>query len=620
MADSIVPGLEFVLNIILGETPSRFFILGKTNVPLPPHLDDSAKKRGCIFIKWSYGERGTVFLLTNHADVAQSEEMIVLNLGFTRSPSFEHLSARHLLEQGLVSPQHVDHEAICGNVLVTCISQKQPSFCMYQNLTTTSQIHYWEERETILFSDTLRMLVPLVSSLELNQEAVPRHFLFRCVPGKMTYFKGVHKILCGQIAKFRENELQIEQLNRLDDWMPQKGISKVSPDVMDNFDMGAERIIGSYVHRIKDSGHDLLVLLSGGIDSSLLTSYIQANLPPQDTLLSSSYTIEAKEFDAEIGYAQHASDLFNTNHEFLPVLAKDYISLMEHLVDLVAQPFANEQDPCYVALAKHFSESGPRYLFSGSVADTLFGYGCSKRLLQVERYGKIPLSGYGLDFLSKILKNIVPNKAFGLKETAYIVRWLKEPSSPHHPNNREGIFTNLKRVQRSFGTETISKAIGYRLAEFDIYSNSQSIPERTHLIGLTQGVHNDESFLTQVFRSYDLEIVIPYLDSKFVRSTLAFDPKIRYFAMGQKKWLPKALIEKRVPNGHQITQKPKRAGGFDIELRKWMKSGLLKDLVHAIDRPDYMTRADFEQAIEKPDWFTWNLLTLDLFQKRLLNA
>jgi hypothetical protein len=117
-----------------------------------------------------------------------------------------------------------------------------------------------------------------------------------------------------------------------------------------------------------------------------------------------------------------------------------------------------------------------------------------------------------------------------------------------------------------------------------------------------------------------MEIVAPYLDSEFVRSTLAFDPRIRYYAMGHNKWLPRYLVEKRVSNGTQLTRKSKRAGGFDIELRKWMKSGVLREMVDGVDRPGFMSVADFEQTKDNPDWFTWNLLTLDVFQKRVLGA
>jgi asparagine synthetase B (glutamine-hydrolysing) len=618
--NSIIPGLNYVLNTISKEIPNRFFILGKTNAPLPSDLEEKARNKGCIFLSWYYGAQGTIFLLTNHLDVAQSEEMIVLNLGFARLPSYESLCAKDLLEQKIVTHHQIKHEAICGNAIIVCISRRQPSFSIFQTLTAASQVYWWEHGNTLLFSDTLRLLVPVASPLALNPDAIPLHFLFRYVAGKMTYFNGVYKILCGQIVRLRNNELQVEQLERLDDWVPAKRINKVTSAVVDKFDEQAERIFASYVHQVKNSGHNLLVMLSGGVDSCLMTSYIKACLSSNEKLLSASYAIEAQEFSEEIEYAQDASKVFDTTHQFLPILAKDYGYFLEHLVDLIAHPFSHEQDPCYVALVRSISKSGPRYLFSGAVADTLLGYGCSKRLWEVSRYRRIPLAQYELDFLGRVLRDLMPNKSIGLHETAYIIRSLNDPLCPSHPNSREGLFTNLNRVQGCFGKDEIRKAINYRLTEFENYSTSKNLLERTHLIGLTEGVHNDVAVMSQVFRSYDLEEVIPYLDSEFVRSTLAFDPNVRYFCMNRSKWLPKVLVEKRISNGQQLTQKSKRAGGFDIELRKWMKSGVLRDMVNDIDRPGYLSVSDFEQIKKDPDWFTWNLLTVDIFQKRILGT
>ena len=51
-----------------------------------------------------------------------------------------------------------------------------------------------------------------------------------------------------------------------------------------------------------------------------------------------------------------------------------------------------------------------------------------------------------------------------------------------------------------------------------------------------------------------------------------------------------------------------------------MKRGLLRDMVCSIERPGYMSVADFEQKRDEPDWLTWNLLNLDLFQKRIVGA
>lgn len=620
MTHTIEYGFDLVLAALSSEPLCRFFILGRTNTPLSSSLMERAEQRGLVFLQWSYGALGSIFLLTSHTDIARSEEMVVIKLGFTRSSSFEPLDAQKLLEMRLVTPWGGDHESIHGNVLVACVSQREPAFCLYQNLSSTSQIYQWEGTDAILFSDTLHLLINFVYPLELNPETLPQHLLFRSLPGKMTYVKDVTKLRRGHIARFQENVLSVKQLERLDDWVSEKRIYKVSPMVIDSIDSHVEQIVGYYVQQIKQSGHELLMLLSGGIDSSLLTSYIQTHLPPQQILKSATYTIEAQEFDTEIEYSRHAIEVFGTAHRYFEVLAKDYVSLLERLTNFAVQPVDSEQDPCYLALAEGLSGGDAHYMFSGSVADTLLGYGDAKRFAQVERFRKFPYSHHILDMLGKSVSRILPNKAYGLRDTAFLLRSLKDPLSPYHPDFRESLFTNLERVLSCFSSEAISEAIKSRNAELEIYSNSQNIPERSHFHGL-QIVYNEESVMTQIFRAYNLEVITPYMDSEFVRLALTIDPRIRYFAMGRAKWLPKALIEKRLSKKrqeHQITQKPKRGGGFDKELYKWMRSGILGDMVHAIERPGYLNVKEFEQVKESPDWFTWNLLTLDLFEKKVI--
>jgi hypothetical protein len=50
----------------------------------------------------------------------------------------------------------------------------------------------------------------------------------------------------------------------------------------------------------------------------------------------------------------------------------------------------------------------------------------------------------------------------------------------------------------------------------------------------------------------------------------------------------------------------------------WMRDGELSELVREIERPGFINQKDFEQKLENPDWFTWSMLTLDLFNKLVL--
>jgi hypothetical protein len=56
------------------------------------------------------------------------------------------------------------------------------------------------------------------------------------------------------------------------------------------------------------------------------------------------------------------------------------------------------------------------------------------------------------------------------------------------------------------------------------------------------------------------------------------------------------------------------------ELFVAMRDGELSEMVHEIERPGFLSQDDFQMKIEDPDWFTWNLLNLDLFKKYVLNG
>jgi hypothetical protein len=618
----VIEGLisSLTTNPLYGSTSekSRFIVFGWTKAELPTELGEFSRENGLDYLSWNYGRAGSIFLINSHHDIARNDEAVAIKLGFARTKSFESLSSSDLLTRGFIGPQDVDHTAVHGNVLLICISQREPVFSVYQSLTSTSQMYYWRGLDTVICSDTLRHLTTLVHPLELNQDAVPIHLLYRTVPGEMTYFQGIHKLLSGHMATVKDGGWINRQVERLDDWIPEHKVSGETAQSVAGFESQVERVVGSYVQQVDESGNDLGVLLSGGVDSSLMTSLIKSNLTSQRRLHSFSYAMQVSNFEDEIEYARYASSSLDTQHRFIDITPGDYVDLLEELIDLLAQPINNEQEPCFLALVKTLAGLEPRYLFSGTAADSLLGTKDSKRLMQVERFHRLPGSRHILGFLGRALRHVWPNKAYGMRETAHILDALDDPLSPHHPLHELSMFTNIEKVKMCLDAETVCRALDYRLRVFAAYSSSPSVLEGTHLIALTHDVHDDEATMNQVFRAYDLEHVTPYLDSEFVRATLTFEPQVRYYAQGRSKWLPKQLLENQLGYQTPITRQPKRGGGFDNELRQWMKNGVLQELVQSIERPGYMRQSDFEQVLKEPDWFTWNLLNLDLFQKRLL--
>ena len=458
----------------------------------------------------------------------------------------------------------------------------------------------------------------MIYPLELNQDAIPLHLLYRTVPGEMTYFKEVFKFLGGQLATYHDGTWRLDQLERLDDQIPGHQIQTIQPETITEFDQKTEELVGTYVNQIINLGSQAAILLSGGVDSSLIASWVKSNMSSQEILKSLSYNIHVPSFEKEITYAQHAIDLLGSQHQFFDIFPEDYPNLLEQSIDVLAQPIDNEQDPCYLALAQHLSLGSVKFFFTGSDPDCLLGGGSVKRLYQVNLFQHIPGAKLGLGLLGRLLKPVFPNKAFGMRQTSYHLRAIHDPLSPQHIINVWGMMTDLEIVQRCFPPEVLRKSMEYKRNELEKLTSSTDFVERVRFTTYSHDVHDEEAATVQFFRTYDLEVVSPYLDSDFLRLSLTLSPRIRYYAMGQAKWIIKRIFNDRT--GSNMANLPKLSGGFDNELYEWMRAGVLRDHVSSIERPEYMSEVDFRKKIDQPDWLTWNLLTLDLFQKRILKV
>ncbi len=618
MTDNLISGLK--TDPLAGSTikNSRFVILGwtKNKQMLPAGLDELAQEMGLNYFSWDYGSSGVLFLLNSHPDIAYTAEAVVVKVGHAHSESFEPLNAQDLLDQGLVNPNSVNHHAIHGKPALFYIDQRQPTFWVYQSMMTTSQIYYWQNSQSIICSDTLRHLAALVHPRELSQEGVLQHLLFRSFCSDVTCFKDVYKLRPAHLAKCSRGGWSIEQLQRVNDLIPKHRFNKITPEAVSYFEQRIDSLIESSIKQITNLEVNPKILLSGGVDSTLLSYLVKTKLEPHYQLQSTSFTIPVPSFAPEIEYAKYSINLLKTNHQFVDVSPIDYPHLLEHQIHLRAHPVCDEHDPCHLALAQYYAKQKTEYLFSGTAMDTLFGTSSAKRLRQVERFQKIPGAPFFLGGLGKLLEPVWHNKAHGLREIAHILHYLDDPLSFQSPYNYSGV-ADFPVIQKCFAPEIIRQAVEYRLDLFDTYANSEKFTERMHLMEL-RALHDDEIGLVATYNAYDLDFMTPFVDSDLVRCALTFEPEIRFFTNGQSKWLAKQLIEKRL--GYQTTQLPKRDGGFSKELFEWMKDGVLRDMVHNMERPGYMSAADFRQIVEEPGWFTWNLLNLDLFQKRFLST
>jgi asparagine synthetase B (glutamine-hydrolysing) len=368
---------------------------------------------------------------------------------------------------------------------------------------------------------------------------------------------------------------------------------------------------------IEGSGNRVGNLLSGGVDSSVLQLTINDQRRPAPARSFSFAPVRTPSFDFEIEYARQASELLHTQHTFANFAPEDYPDLVARSVDILGQPVLSDPEPCKLALVEFLaSQVGDvRFFFVASCADAVFGLGLTRKMKMLEWLGKVPGSRQALAAAGTLLKPFT-TRSQTLRKGAAILSARDDPALWVAPFNTVGVYSNLDIARRSFGDDAIGKVLEYRRNLEAQYLNTADYIERVHVVELLSYTYEIQVQSCQLFLAYGREQVCPFMDDDVVRIAFAFPPEVRFIQGLRIKYLLKDILEQRGLS--TIARRPKGASVFTDDLFAWMRSGPLHEMVREIDRPGFVSKADFERLVETPDHFLWSLLTFDLFQKRIL--
>jgi hypothetical protein len=147
------------------------------------------------------------------------------------------------------------------------------------------------------------------------------------------------------------------------------------------------------------------------------------------------------------------------------------------------------------------------------------------------------------------------------------------------------------------------------------YIDSDFMVENMNTLDLlTDGVE-PASVVRQQGLYWGGEYIAPYGDDTILETVYSFDPLSRYTYSSKVKPILKMALGSRT--SVKSLNSPKGWSGVGEDLWVWMQEGVMQDMVRGIDRPGFIDPVEFENKLQNPDWFTWGLLTLDVFKKSI---
>lgn len=471
-------------------------------------------------------------------------------------------------------------------------------------------LYYFSDDETFVFASEIKAILAdgTIPRLMSNQ-GLANYFAFGHSVGPETMYSGIKKLLPGHYMIVSEHAVSVTQY-----W-----------DVSKN--TGEDKGFGYYLSETKNkleasvvsrlvSDVPLGVFLSGGIDSSLVASFMEKHTTEPLKTFSVGFGDGGKEFNELTDAAKVAKHL-RTDHHELVLKESDLQDALSKIVYHFDEPFGDAASfPLY--LMSQFAKKHVSVVLTGEGADELFGG--YRRYIAENSPAWFPL-----------LKAVSPlaNKGLALVPG---LRRLKKTASAFSKK------TDLERYASwisFFSPEALSELLneGYGADPLFMYKEYVSLyKERNWLdtaMKLDQKVLLPDGYLEKVDKmtmAFGLEARAPFLDHHVVEFANAMPKK--YKVSGRKtKVILRELARQLLPR--EIAEKPKH--GFSVPTSLWLK-GKLKDYAFEVlfdertKQRGYINNAYIEkiykQYAEKGQPLSdqlWLLLNFELWHRQFIH-
>jgi asparagine synthase (glutamine-hydrolysing) len=261
------------------------------------------------------------------------------------------------LEQGLSFLEHVQ-----GVFALALWDDRHQRLILARDRAGERHLYYAVLGHTVYFASELAALVKTCAAeLQLDAAGIAHYLRSGYCPAPSSPLKHIHKVCPGEMVVIEPTGIR-----HLRYWnFPQEKAANAVPSPQ-SFDP----VFREAVRRQSDIDVDYGVLLSGGIDSALMTA-VARSVRPEKNITAYCIRFAEESFDEGEHAAQLAKDL-GCGFVEVNVSAQDFPRMLRELVRANGEPLA---DPAWIPLSLVTKRAAQdvRLLLAGEGADELFG-------------------------------------------------------------------------------------------------------------------------------------------------------------------------------------------------------------------------------------------------------
>lgn len=461
---------------------------------------------------------------------------------------------------------------IYGMFAFALYDTKENKFYLVRDKIGEKPLYYTKHNNEIIFASEINPICNLERiTKELNLDQLDNYFKYNYIPSPNTIYKNIFKLNPGSLIEIDGQTLDIKKEKYFD----------IKKTVLDNSSQNlkfdeivkkSDELINSIIKEQSISDVKLGSFLSGGIDSSLVTAYLQKN----STKKISTFNISYKDINYdESQYANDIANILGTNHETLEVDAKILESNIQDIPEIYGEPFSDSSQILTFLVSK-LAKTKVKICLSGDGGDEIFGG--YNRHNYIKKYLPIldRISYRNKIRLQSLLKKIP--LSFLEKFDKFKNKKLVNFSNKFNKIVNNLAYENLEDFYKSIVSNTNSHSIlrdeitqnNFLFKENKIFSFDNISNLKKSLV-IDQSNYLSDDIFTKVDRSSmanSLEVRCPLADVRLIEELNSINDE--YKISNNTKMILRELLKKFIPK--RLIERPKM--GFGFPLNKLIKTDL----------------------------------------------
>ena len=445
---------------------------------------------------------------------------------------------------------------IDGQFAIAIIDLKKNQLILGRDKFGEKPLYYYINKNKIIIGSELKIFKHFSGvNLKLNNSGLKKFFIYSFIPAPTTIYKNIFKLKHSENLRINlENRTVIKN-------------SYYNPQILKNNKFDEKDFVEELDYLMEESVKSRLlsddkigVFLSGGLDSTLITSYAKEKINNLETY---SISVKQKTFD-EIKHAEKISKILNLKINSTYLDHDKFRKEFNKIIKLLDEPIgAPTLIPMYF-LSKLTSQS-VKSVLSGDGADEIFGGYENFNYIKIFRY----INNLKLNKIISKTKNIfdiLPISKNNLSIDFKLRRFCQGMEVNEKFQNTFFLSSlSLNNYQELFGEKLNFEEILDEIVDFDNQYKNLNFIDKNYLYFVN--FYIPDLICARADRSgmlNSLEIRSPFLNPKILELMLSI-PANRHDLIKGKKIL-KLLMKKKLNIDYFKIKK----GGFTYPIQSWL--------------------------------------------------